>query len=153
MKIGRCRRTGSGVSRRQNALEPGFHAVSAGPAPLDRSGGERAGELHRTVPRRPDLQLAEREGRYHVRACGTRRPGSAQPETVTPSPTRTANPSTVSGALAPSSSAIPAVPLKTAPEPAPISAPAIRNSARLGADRRTETTSSTRPASREAVPS
>src|ERR1700733_6906470 len=119
------------------------------------------------------------------RTC--RRPSSAQPETTTPSPTRMANPSTVSGALAPRSSAtpapitgtasptysamsrsdvmatrlsgglapstIPVVPLKTAPEPAPISAPAIRNSARLGVDRRTETTSSVRPASMEVVPS
>ena len=57
----------------------------------------------------------------------------------------------LSGGLA--SSTIPVVPLKTAPEPAPISAPAIRNSARFGVERRTETTSSTRPASMEIVPS
>src|SRR5260370_14947777 len=56
----------------------------------------------------------------------------------------------LSGGLA--SSTIPVVPLKTAPEPAPISAPRMRNSARLGADRRTETTSSARPASMEIVP-
>src|SRR6476661_2517427 len=108
MKIGRCRAHWNRSFTAPERTEPGFHAVPAGPAPPDRSGGERAGELHRTVPRPPDLQLAEREGRYHVRACDARRPSKAQPETVTPSPTRTANPSTVSGALAPSSSATPA---------------------------------------------
>jgi hypothetical protein len=51
------------------------------------------------------------------------------------------------------SSTIPVVPLKTAPEPAPISAPPIRNNARFGVERRTETTSSTRPVSMETVPS
>jgi hypothetical protein len=56
----------------------------------------------------------------------------------------------LSGGLA--ASTIPVVPLNTAPEPAPISAPATRNSARLGVDRRTETTSSTRPVSIEIVP-
>jgi len=55
-----------------------------------------------------------------------------------------------SGALA--SRTIPVVPLKTAPAPAPISAPAIRNIARLGGERRTATTSRTRPTSMESVP-
>jgi hypothetical protein len=57
----------------------------------------------------------------------------------------------LSGGLAASTS--PVVPLKTAPEPAPISPPAMRNKARLGADRRTETTSRVRPATMEAMPS
>src|SRR5580700_3722210 len=57
----------------------------------------------------------------------------------------------LAGGLAASTS--PVVPLKTAPEPAPISPPAMRNKARLGADRRTETTSRVRPATMEAMPS
>jgi hypothetical protein len=57
------------------------------------------------------------------------------------------------GALAPRSSTIPEVPLQTAPDPAPISAPEIRNIARLGVGRRTETTSRTRPVSMQIVPS
>ena len=56
-----------------------------------------------------------------------------------------------SGAAA--SRTMPVVPLKTAPAPAPMSAPDIRNSARLGLERRTEVTSRTRPTSIEVVPS
>ena len=103
-----------------------------------------------------------------------------------PAPTTIAKPSTVSGALAPWSRAMPApitgtesptksaissaeviarrssgaaasstrpvVPLKTAPAPAPMSAPPTRNSARLGVDRRTDMTRSTRPTSIESMP-
>jgi len=47
----------------------------------------------------------------------------------------------------------PVVPLKTAPAPAPIRPPLTRNSARLGVERRTAVTRSTRPTSIEAVPS
>src|SRR3984885_10136509 len=47
---------------------------------------------------------------------------------------------------------IPVDPLKAAPEPAPIAAPPLSASARLGGARCTETTSSARPASIEIVP-
>ena len=51
------------------------------------------------------------------------------------------------------SSTKPVVPLKTAPAPPPINEPATRNSARLGADMRTEVTSSAKPTSIEIEPS
>ena len=51
------------------------------------------------------------------------------------------------------SSTSPVVPLKTAPAPAPIRAPLTRKSARLGVERRTAITRSTRPTSIEIVPS
>ena len=56
-----------------------------------------------------------------------------------------------SGALA--ASTTPVVPLKTAPAPPPMSAPLIKNRARFGVERRTETTRSMRPTSIEIMPS